>query len=168
MENYLTKIVWLSLFGLMIGRNEISGKPLKVDSLVVFKAKRILIVYQKSKAIRQLKISLGGNPVGHKEKEGDEKTPEGYYIISDKNPNSAFYKNLAISYPNKTDVEKARKGGYSPGGNIKIHGLRNGFGWTSPFHLWLDWTNGCIAVTNKEMEWLFQNVEKGTLIHIQP
>jgi len=95
---------------------------------------------------------LGRNPVGHKEFEGDKKTPEGIYTINDKNPNSGYYKNLGVSYPNAQDIENAKKLGKPAGGDIKIHGIRNYCGIIGKFQRWADWTYGCIAPTNREME----------------
>jgi len=118
--------------------------------------------------VKTYKISLGKVPKGAKEFEGDKKTPEGLYIINDKNPNSKCHKNLGISYPNEQDIEHAKKMGKSPGGLIKIHGMLNGYGWLGRFHLFRDWTAGCIAVTDKEMDELYENVKIGTPIEIKP
>jgi murein L,D-transpeptidase YafK len=118
--------------------------------------------------IKSYKISLGLVPKGHKEYEGDKKTPEGLYFINDKNPNSGYHKNLGISYPNEQDIKHAESIGKSPGGLIKIHGIKNGFAWIGRFHLLFDWTLGCIAVTNREIDELYENVEIGTPIEIRP
>lgn len=140
----------------------------KVDKIVVEKKKRRLTTYSGNKLIKVYKISLGRNPKGHKQFEGDKKTPEGIYRINDKNPNSKYYKNLGVSYPNKKDILYAKKHNKSPGGQIKIHGLPNGKGWIGRFHLWYDWTAGCIAVTNSEMEELYNSVKIGAVIEIKP
>lgn len=113
-------------------------------------------------------ISLGGNPIGDKEYEGDKKTPEGIYYINDKNPNSGYHKNLGISYPNKKDIEQAKKLGKPVGGDIKIHGLKNRTGVIGKLHRWFDWTLGCIALTNNEMDELYYSVPIGTKIEILP
>ena len=94
------------------------------------------------------------------------KTPEGIYYINDRNPNSICYLNLGISYPNEFDIKNARENNKSPGGDIKIHGLPNGYGFIGKFHRWKDWTWGCIAVTNREMKELYDNVPIGTEIEI--
>lgn len=141
---------------------------IKIDSLVVIKSKRQLIAYSDGQIIKTYKISLGKNPLGTKQSEGDKRTPEGTYIIDTKNPNSGFHKNLGISYPNNQDIEK-HKGMKNPiGGDIKIHGLKNGLGFISKFQRWFDWTAGCIALTNKEIDELYKAVPVGTLIEIKP
>src|SRR5688572_15516676 len=118
-----------------------------VDRIRVVKSKRIMEVYSKGRLLKTYKISLGGNPIGDKEFEGDKRTPEGDYVINGKNDKSGYYKNLGISYPNKTDSNEARKKNLKPGGDVKIHGLRNGIGFIGKFQRWMDWTAGCIALT---------------------
>lgn len=119
--------------------------------------------------LKSYEIALGGNPVGHKTQEGDEKTPEGSYKISARKEDSAYHRSLRISYPDKKDVEQAEKRGVSPGGDIMIHGIRNGFGWIGSWHLIYDkWTDGCIAVTNDEIEEIWQLVKDDTPIEIKP
>ncbi len=140
----------------------------KVEKLVVCKSKRKLHVYSDGNIVKTYRISLGKQPVGPKQFEGDKKTPEGIYYINDKNPNSRYHKNLGVSYPDKKDIEYAGKHGKSPGGDIKIHGLRNGTGFMNKFHHLKDWTLGCIAVTNKEIDELYNAVPIGTVIEIQP
>lgn len=141
---------------------------IQIDKLVVNKSKRELLAYSNGQLIKTHRISLGRNPIGHKEYEGDKKTPEGIYYINDKNPNSGYHKNLGISYPNKKDIENAKRLGKSPGGDVKIHGLRNGSGFISRFQRWGDWTMGCIALTNSEMDELYEAVAIGTPIEIKP
>ncbi len=139
-----------------------------IDKLVVYKSKRRLLAYSNGQLIKTYKIALGRQPVGHKEFEGDKKTPEGLYIINDKNPNSAYHKNLGVSYPNKKDVENAKRLGKPTGGDIKIHGLRNKTGYISKLHRWSDWTLGCIALTDQEVDELYYAVKVGTQIEIKP
>ena len=139
-----------------------------IDSLVVHKSKREMIAYSKGQSIKTYTISLGKVPVGAKDREGDLKTPEGTYYINDKNPNSGYYKNLGISYPNEKDIAKAKSLGAPTGGDIKIHGLRNDRGYIHKFPRRFNWTNGCIAVTNTEMEELYQAVSIGAKIEIKP
>ncbi len=143
-------------------------KKVKVDQIIVLKSKRKLQLVYKGEKVKQYSISLGGNPVGHKQFEGDQKTPEGEYFINGKNPKSKYYKNLGISYPNASDKAYAKKLGKSPGGAIKIHGLPNDKPWLGKLHLLKDWTYGCIAVTNKQMEEIYRNVDVGTKIKILP
>ena len=140
-----------------------------ISRLVVNKSKRELLAYDKQdKLLKRYRIALGSNPIGHKQMQGDGKTPEGVYVINDKNPNSIAYKNLGISYPNETDIHNARQLGKSPGGDIKIHGLMNGWGFLGWLNRYSDWTAGCIAVTNSEMEELYRAVKIGTRIEINP
>ncbi|MEI7596148.1 MAG: L,D-transpeptidase family protein [Bacteroidota bacterium] len=141
---------------------------IKIDSIVICKSKRELLAYSNGRLIKTYKVSLGKNSIGDKEFEGDKKTPEGIYYINAKNPNSGYYKNLGISYPNEQDIEYSRKLGKPTGGDIKIHGLRNGIGFIGKFQRWFDWTAGCIALTNKEVDELYNNVEIGTKIEIIP
>jgi len=138
----------------------------KIDKILVVKSKRLLTVYSNGVALKSYKISLGGMPVGKKEYEEDNKTPEGGYTINDKNPNSDYHLNLAVSYPNESDSLHAKQFGKSPGGEIKIHGLPNGYGFIGKFQRFSDWTLGCIALTNSEIEELFYNVPLGTEIEI--
>lgn len=143
-------------------------RSLTVDKIVVEKSKRRLSLYSGETLLKTYPISLGQQPVGHKVFEGDKRTPEGQYIIHDKNPHSGYYKNLGISYPNKHDIAHAKEIGKAPGGHIKIHGLKNGWGWIGKIHLLKDWTAGCIALTNEEVEELYQTVPIGTPIEIKP
>jgi len=143
-------------------------KKIKADEIIVLKSKRKLQLYFKGVKVKQYSISLGGNPNGHKQFEGDQKTPEGYYFIDGKNPNSKYYKNLGISYPNGEDKAFARSKGKNPGGAIKIHGLPNDKPWLGKLHLLKDWTHGCIAVTNKQMDEIYRSIDIGTKITILP
>jgi len=140
----------------------------QIDSIVVYKSKRELVAYSNGQLVKTYKISIGKNPIGDKEFEGDKKTPEGIYYISDKNPTSAYHKNLGISYPNKDDLAAAKKLAKSTGGDIKIHGIKNKMGFLNKFHRWYDWTLGCIAVTNEEIDELYDAVKIGTRIEIKP
>lgn len=140
---------------------------IQIDRILVVKSKRLLHVYKDKKLIKTYQIALGSAPVGHKEFEGDGKTPEGIYTINDKNPNSSYYLNLGISYPNEADKVHASKFGKSPGGDIKIHGLKNGLGFIGKLHREIDWTQGCIAVTNEEIDELYKAVPIGTEIEIR-
>jgi murein L,D-transpeptidase YafK len=127
-----------------------------------------MYAYSKNKCIKIYDIALGRQAVGKKHFEGDLKTPEGLYSIHDKNPNSRYHKNLGVSYPNQQDLNYAQKNKLPAGGDIKIHGLRNYFGWIGPWHRTMDWTLGCIALTNEEVDELFQYINIGTPILIQP
>ena len=141
---------------------------IQINKIVVYKSKRQLLAYSNGKLIKTYKISLGKVPIGDKEFERDKKTPEGFYIINDKNPNSGYHKNLGISYPNQEDIENAKRLGKPVGGDVKIHGLRNKMGIIGKFHRWFDWTLGCIAVTDNEIDELYVAVKIGTPIEIKP
>ncbi|MBP6755622.1 MAG: L,D-transpeptidase family protein [Bacteroidia bacterium] len=135
--------------------------------MVINKKDRELLVFNKNnQLLKKYNIALGFAPKGKKEVQGDGRTPEGVYFINGRNPHSIAYKNLGISYPNKEDVKNAN--GKSAGGDIKIHGLMNNFWFVGNFHRFFDWTNGCIAVNNSEMEELFNAVSVGAKIEIKP
>lgn len=138
------------------------------DSLVVEKTQRRLTLWAGGIPIRSYDVALGGNPVGHKERAGDRRTPEGLYHIDARNPNSKFHLGLHVSYPNAQDVARARAQGLAPGGDIMLHGLPNGQGRVGPLHRAYDWTNGCVAVTDEEIEELFAAVPVGTPIRFLP
>lgn len=127
-----------------------------------------MTVYVNGAPLKTYYIALGREPVGKKRFEGDKKTPEGVYYINDKNPHSAYHLNLSISYPNKEDIAYAKKHNRSPGSLIKIHGLKNGLGFIGKFHRIRDWTLGCIAVTNNEIEELYRYIPIGAQIEIRP
>ena len=139
-----------------------------IDRLVVHKSKRTMSAYSKGKLLKTYPIALGKQPVGHKHFEGDGKTPEGEYRINDRNPNSAYHKNLGVSYPNEADKAYAAAQGKSPGGLIKIHGIKNGWGSIGKRHLQRDWTDGCIAVTDEEIDELYRSVKHNAEIEILP
>lgn len=140
----------------------------KIDRLVVHKAARRLEAYAQGELVKTYTVALGGQSVGDKQYEGDNRTPEGRYTIHDKNPNSAYYKNLGVSYPNAADRQEAARLGKPVGGDIKIHGLPNKLPFIGRWHRLMDWTAGCMAVTNDEMEELYQAVPVGTPIEILP
>ena len=139
-----------------------------IDKIVVTKSERKLSVYSNGVLLKDYKVSLGRHPVGQKEYEGDKKTPEGNYTIFDKNAQSTCYKNLGISYPNADDLERCKRTGLRPGGSIKIHGMLNGQSYWGKFHRLRDWTAGRVAVTDEEMDELYEHTPVGTLIEIKP
>ena len=151
---------------LLLPTNIISAE--KADFVVVDKSESKLYLKKDGKILEEYHVSFGANPKGPKQKQGDEKTPEGRYILDYKNANSKFYKSIHISYPNEQDKKNAQKLNVSPGGDIMIHGQKNGLGWLSFIAQRFDWTNGCIAVTNGEMDEIWQAVEVGTPIEIKP
>ena len=138
----------------------------KADAVLVNKSEKKLYLIADGKQFKSYHVVFGANPAGHKQQEGDERTPEGKYLLDYKKEDSAFYKAIHISYPNQNDIENAKNLGVSPGGFIMIHGQRNGLGWLSFVSQFFNWTNGCIAVTNSEMEEIWQAVNAGTPIEI--
>lgn len=142
----------------------------KIDMVLIEKSARKMSLLSDHKTVAQYVIDLGFSPVGHKEREGDGRTPEGFYKISGRNPKSKYFLSLRISYPNEQDKQFAAKMGVSPGGDIMIHGLPNKLSFLG-FRKKLkpDWTQGCIAVqTNAEMKEIWDNVANGTMVEIRP
>jgi murein L,D-transpeptidase YafK len=138
------------------------------DRVVVEKGTRTLTLFGGPRRLKTYKVALGPNPRGRKEQEGDGRTPEGTYIIDGRKRDSAFHRALHISYPNAEDRRRARARGVPPGGAIMIHGLPNGTGAIGKAHRLRDWTEGCIAVTNDEIEEIWRVVPNGTPIIIKP
>lgn len=139
-----------------------------IDKIIVRKSERTLQLLSAGQVIKTYKIALGRNPLGHKQREGDSKTPEGCYHITHHNPNSAYHLSLGISYPNLQDRENAKKLGVFAGGNIMIHGQPNFMPFFGRMHSLIDWTQGCIAVTNAEIEEIYTAVPDQTPIEIMP
>ena len=139
-----------------------------VDKILIEKNARRLLLISRGEVIKIYKIALGGDPEGPKERQGDHKTPEGTYFIDAKNRNSQYHLSLRISYPNETDRKRAMELGVSPGGDIMIHGIKNGFSWVGDAHAEVDWTKGCIAVTNEEIEEIDKIAPIGTIVEIKP
>jgi murein L,D-transpeptidase YafK len=140
----------------------------KADLVVVRKSKRILQLLRDGRPFKTYAIALGPEPEGAKRRAGDGRTPEGVYTLDWRNPNSNFYRAIHVSYPGPHDEEAARRWGVPLGGLIMIHGLPNGVPAARVGHPWNNWTNGCIAVTNQEMDEIWSLVEDGTTIIIYP
>ncbi len=170
MQNIHTRaMIAMLLIGMLAAQNLAPGLGTeKADQVVVAKSERILTLVAHGKVIRSYKVALGGTPTGAKEQQGDHKTPEGRYILDRRNAKSRYYKSIHVSYPNEEDKRQAAKSGVSPGGDIMIHGLPNGFGWLGATHRARDWTDGCIAVTDREMDEIWELVADGTPIEIRP
>jgi len=151
-----------------VGWAQSAGSPTQADRVVVLKKERTLELFSMGKVVKAYKVSLGGDPIGPKSRQGDHKTPEGTYILDSRNPHSRFYKSIHISYPNAEERAAARALGVSPGGDVFIHGLPNGYGWMGASHRLKDWTDGCIAVTDAEMDEIWKAVPNGTPIEIRP
>ena len=137
-----------------------------VDKVFVDKSARTLQLLSDDKVIKSYHIALGGNPIGHKQQQGDQRTPVGSYTLDYKNEKSKFYRSIHVSYPNTTDKARAKSRGVSAGGDIMIHGQKNGFGALGLLNQQRDWTEGCIAVTNDEMDEIMAAVKVGTPIEI--
>jgi murein L,D-transpeptidase YafK len=157
-------MILLLLFGMLAAE----GQATKADQVIVVKSQRTLTLLSHGKVLRTYRGALGSTPVGANEQQGDHKTPEGRYILDRRNAKSRFYKSIHVSYPNEQDKQRAAQRGVSVGGDIMIHGLPNGFGWLGASHRSLDWTDGCVAVTNAEMDEIWELVPDGTPIEIQP
>jgi tetratricopeptide (TPR) repeat protein len=139
-----------------------------VDRILIEKSTRRLMLIARGEVLKSYKIALGGNPIGPKERQGDNKTPEGTYVIDAKNRDSRFHLSLHISYPNERDKKRAKELGVSAGGDIMIHGIKNGFSWVGDAHTGVDWTKGCIAVTDQEIEEIDKLAPNGTIVEIRP
>jgi murein L,D-transpeptidase YafK len=140
----------------------------KVDLVVVYKAERILQLKRAGRVLRTFPIALGREPTGPKLQEGDGRTPEGVYTLDWRNPDSQFYRAIHISYPRQGRSHHATRWGVSPGGHIMLHGLPNGVSAERVGHPRRDWTEGCIALTNEEIDEIWARVEDGTTIIIYP
>jgi tetratricopeptide (TPR) repeat protein len=138
------------------------------DKILIEKKERRLTLISKGRVLKTYKIALGGDPNGPKERQGDNKTPEGTYVIDSRNKDSHYHLSLHISYPNEKDKKRAKQRGVSPGGDIMIHGIKNGFSWVGDLHTEVDWTKGCIAVTDEEIEEIDKLAPNGTIVEIKP
>lgn len=163
---FVAVVIWERHFGLPeppIPRAPLTGQ---IDRIVIEKAARRLTVYRDGAALRAYPVALGFAPEGDKRRQGDGRTPEGVFRIDRRNAASAFHLSLGIDYPQPDDIARARAGGYSPGGDIFIHGQPNGYDWAPT--LAYDWTEGCIAVSDAEIEELWRVTPIGTEVEIRP
>ena len=142
-----------------------SFADVSADLIWVHKSERKLYLLQDYRIIRSYPVALGKNPQGHKSVVGDSRTPEGLYLIDWRNPNSRFHLSLHISYPNRNDVLRAQRRNSDPGDNVMIHGTGHGAAGRLPGE---DWTEGCIALSNGDMEEVWRLVADGTPILIDP
>jgi len=166
------KRTWIGALLALLAANPVSAAPLPrgvtADRLVIDKSERTLTLFWHGVPIKVYRVALGGDPVAPKRRQGDERTPEGAYVVALRHENSEFHRALHLSYPNAEDRARARAERVSPGGNIEIHGLRGGFDWVGSAHTLFDWTNGCVAVTNVEIEELWRAAPTGTPVEILP
>ena len=142
--------------------------PQNADSILILKKDHVLELFAGGKVIRTYKVALGQGGLKPKERDGDARTPEGHYVIDARSADSHYHKALHVSYPNAEDHRRAAKLGVSPGGAIMIHGLPNGKGWVGAAHRLYDWTLGCIAVTDQEIDEIWNLVPVGTPVEIRP
>jgi murein L,D-transpeptidase YafK len=141
----------------------------KADRIVIDKSERSLMLYAGERRLATFWVSLGADPVGRKACRGDNRTPEGFYRVAGRKEDSDFHRALRISYPSAQDIERARALGCEPGGDIMIHGLNNAWPRTTGrLHLLRDWTRGCVAVTNEEIERIWAMVPDGIEVEIRP
>lgn len=171
-RGWLLPIICLLLLGLLAGGAANASlahqADQKADLVVVYKGKRELQLLRQGRVLRRYAVALGRNPEGHKRKEGDGRTPEGVYELDWRNPNSNFHRAIHVSYPQERDLPSSERWGVSPGGLIMLHGMPNGLGADYVGHPRRDWTNGCIALTNPEIDEIWSLVEDGTTIIIYP
>jgi murein L,D-transpeptidase YafK len=139
----------------------------KANKVVIEKSARTLTLYSDSRVIAAFKIALGRSPIGEKECDGDNKTPEGVFRVTEHKANSAYHRALRLSYPEASNTMAAAAKGCKPGSDIMIHGIRNGFGWVGRWHRLFDWTRGCVALTNEEIEKVWELVSDSTIVEIK-
>lgn len=160
---------WLpALLGVLTLAASAPAAAEKADRILILKAERKLTLYRQGRPLKTYLVALGGSPEGDKHCQGDQRTPEGTYRIDLKNRASRYHLSLRISYPDASDRAEARRRGCSPGGDIFIHGLGKGFAYLGRLHRTTDWTLGCVAVTNEEIEEIWGAVEVGTKVEIRP
>ncbi len=150
------------------GRSQVSATLTAVDRVVVQKSARQMELFRGTERVTTYRISLGLSPNGHKQREGDFRTPEGRYRLTRRNARSEFFLSVQVSYPDVVDAATARKNGWSPGGLIMVHGLPNVPRYSRAHYLGTDWTNGCIALSNEDMLEFWLLTGQDTLIEIMP
>ncbi len=160
------KLYTMKLFALILSILSFSTFA-EVNLVKVDKSENKMYLLDDGKVIKEYRVAFGGAPKGHKEQEGDQKTPEGVYTLDYKKEDSSFYRAMHINYPNEADLDNAKRKGVSAGGFIMVHGQRNWLGWLSGITQNFNWTNGCIALTNSEMDEFMDLVKVGTKIQIE-
>lgn len=140
----------------------------QADRIVILKSQRTLALYRQGQVLKTYKVALGNHPVGPKTQQGDHRTPEGVYTIDSRNPHSQYHLSLHVSYPNAEDRARSKKLRVNPGGDIFIHGLPPAYSYLGAAHRKFDWTWGCIAVTDQEIEEIWSMVPNGTAVEIKP
>ena len=145
-----------------------AARPAVADRVVIEKARHLLTLYAGDRLIARYFVALGHQPRGPKVCRGDMRTPEGVYQVVGRKANSDFHRALRLSYPSPDDLRRAQERGCDPGGDIMIHGLKEDWGRDSPLHRLHDWTHGCVAVTNTEIDEIWRLVPDGTEVDIRP
>lgn len=161
-----TTIIFITISIIIVG--PCFANDVIVDFVLVKKSENKLYLVTNGKPIREYRAAFGASPKGHKQQEGDERTPEGMYTLDYKKKDSSYHKAIHISYPDAKDIARAEVAGVDPGGLIMIHGQPNGLGWLGWVTQRFNWTDGCIAVTNSEMDEIWKLVKVGTRIEIKP
>ena len=149
-------------------QNQPTSSREPVDRIIILKSAHTMTLMRDSHVVKTYMVALGRQPVGAKDREGDHKTPEGEYIIDSKIADSRFHLALHISYPNAADRARALKLGVNPGGAVEIHGVESRYAWLGSLHRQIDWTDGCVAVTNSEIDEIWHLVPVGTPVDIRP
>lgn len=170
LRNFVIGLVLAALPGLSANADGLAAQSrLDVaDRVLVRKSERRLYLLSGNDVLRSYRIALGLNPVGHKERAGDFRTPEGRYVLGRRNPRSDFFLSIQIDYPNRRDLERARRNGWDAGGAIMIHGMPNRLRREPEYYASRDWTDGCIAVTNGDMVEIWMLTPENVPIEIQP
>lgn len=161
-------VAFLAILYASCGSDSARRNPQVADKIVIVKSAHTLVLMRRDQILSTYKIALGRSPIGPKLRKGDHKTPEGEYQVDAKKEHSRFYRALHLSYPNAADKKRAQSLDYDPGGDVEIHGIENGLGWIGRLHRSIDWTDGCIAVTDCEMDEIWTQVVVGTPVEIQP
>ncbi len=165
---WLLVIVTASGFLAACGNPKPTNAGKRADRIVIVKSNRTMVLMSGEQVFRTYKVALGRSPVSPKTQLGDHKTPEGVYVIDAKKNPIRFHLALHISYPNKADRERAQREHVNPGSDVEIHGIENGLGWIGGLHREVDWTDGCVAVTDSEIEEIWDAVAVGTPVEIRP
>ena len=178
MRKFLALLAVLVPVGLLLTIPSEAGSPVElaakaervpgVDLVVVDKSARELRLVSAGEVVRRFPAQLGDAPEGHKRREGDERTPEGRYTLDWRNPRSGYHLSIHVSYPNERDKAAATARGEDPGGMIMVHGQPNGWGAARHLLRFIDWTDGCIALSNEDMRIVWRSVPNGTPIDILP
>jgi murein L,D-transpeptidase YafK len=168
MKSHIANPIFLALLAVILPAVQCFATLQQADRVLVLKNERRMILMKNGGILRSYRVALGRQPIGQKSCRGDSRTPEGSYVLDRRNLNSRFHRSIHISYPSSTDIANARKNGLDPGGNVMIHGLPKGFEDLGKLQSMRDWTKGCIAVSNNEMDEIWAMVPDGTPIEIRP